>query len=109
MQVTSSCCGVFPTKRSTSAMRGLRDRESTRRSSDLFTLDTFLPKANKDAFGFEEHAGDVVVLRGIPDEEVDFGHEALEHFLGLDRFASFNRGQQAGLAVVFLAGVFGFH
>jgi hypothetical protein len=66
-------------------------------------------KSALKAFGFQQHAGDVVVLRSVADEQIDFGHQALEHFRGLDRFAGFDRGQQTRLAVVFLAGVFGFH
>jgi hypothetical protein len=45
------------------------------------------------AFGFQQHAGDVVVLRSVADEEIYFGHEALEHFGGLDRLPGFNRSQ----------------
>ncbi len=40
---------------------------------------------------FQHHAGDVVVLRSIADEEIDLGHQALEHFGGLDQFSGFDR------------------
>jgi hypothetical protein len=50
-------------------------------------------KSVLEAFGFQQHAGDVVVLRSVADEQIDFGHQALEHFRGFDRFAGFNRGQ----------------
>ncbi len=72
-------------------------------------LAQFCSRKSLEALGFQQQAGDVVVLGSVADEEVDFGHEALEHLGGLDRFAGFDRGQQAGFAVFVLAGVFGFH
>jgi hypothetical protein len=66
-------------------------------------------KSHLETFGFQQQAGDIVVLRRAADEEVDFGHEALEHFGGFDRLAGFDRAQQARLAVFRLLGVFRFH
>jgi len=36
-----------------------------------------------EALGFQQHAGDVIMLRSVADEEIDLRHEALEHFGGL--------------------------
>jgi hypothetical protein len=58
---------------------------------------------------FQQHAGDIVVLGSIADEEIEFGHEALEQFGWLESFSRFNRAQQSRLSVFFLASVFGLH
>jgi len=65
--------------------------------------------ALQEAFGLQQHASDVVVLGGIANEKIEFGHEALEHFCGRDGLSRFNRAQQAPLPVFILAGVFGLH
>jgi hypothetical protein len=62
-----------------------------------------------EALGFQQHAGHVVVLGSVADEEIEFGHETLEHFAGLEGLSRFNRSQQARFAVLFLARVLGLH
>ena len=44
-----------------------------------------------EIFGFQQQAGYVVVLGGGADDEIDFGHQAFEHFRGGTRFTDFDR------------------
>jgi len=44
-----------------------------------------------EAFGFQQHAGDIVVLGSIADEEIEFRHQALEHFGWFESFSRLNR------------------
>jgi len=99
--------------------RFTNNQSLTRSVNDLHQLSTtcedasvlvqFCSRKSLEALGFQQQAGDVVVLRRVADEQVDFGHEALEHLGGFDRLAGFDRGQQARLAVFRLLGVFRFH
>jgi hypothetical protein len=84
--------------------RPTNNQSLTRSVNDLHQLSTtcedapvrgqFVPgKLLLEVLGFQQQAGDVVVLRRVADEQIDFGHEALEHFGGLDRFSGFDGGQ----------------
>ena len=84
--------------------------KSQRLTEDASVPHRFVPgKLLLEVLGFQQQAGDVVVLRRVADEEVDFGHEALEHFGRFDRLPSSDRGQQARFAVFRLLGIFRFH
>src|SRR5205807_9167646 len=55
----------------------------------------------------QQHAGDVVVLWRVSDEEIEFGHQTLEHLCGRARTSGINRSQHADLAIFGLTGVLG--
>ena len=80
-----------------------------RLTEDVGVLRLVPGKLLLEAFGFQQQAGDIIVLWSVADEQVDFGHEALQHLGRLDRFSGFDRGQQTLLAVFRLLGVFRFH
>src|ERR1022692_1647540 len=61
------------------------------------------------SFRFYQQAGYVIVLRGCADEEVEFGHQAVQHLARRCRCRRVDDAQKLRFAVLFLMRIFGFH
>ena len=86
-------CGTL--ERSTNSQSLTRNLNNFHEGSTTYTNRSISLSGNRKAkaesrqpaaalHSFQQHAGDVVVLWRVADEEIEFGHKALKHFAGLN-------------------------